>query len=83
MQMTTTSPTHSFHAPYSKSKLARGIQRQGKGKKRKEKTGKGKKERKKSKEKGNKGKKKGDALYTQSSKLCLNSKLTVNFKRNS
>jgi len=85
--MTTTSPLHSFHAPYSKSKLARGIQRQGKEKKRKEKTrkgkkGKGKNEVKKRKEKGNKVKKKGDALYTQSSKLCLNSKFAVNFKGN-
>jgi hypothetical protein len=54
MQMTTTSPMHSFHAPYSKSKLARGIHRQGNGKKRKEKTGMEKKEvkkRKQSKEK--------------------------------
>jgi hypothetical protein len=37
MQMTTTFPMHSFHALYSKSKLARGIQGKGKGKKRKEK----------------------------------------------
>jgi len=54
MQMTTTSPMHSFHAPYSKNKLARGIHRQGNGKKRKEKTGMEKKEvkkRKQSKEK--------------------------------
>lgn len=50
---------HSFHAPYSKSKLARGIHRQGNGKKRKEKTGKEKKEVKKRKQKGYKAKKKG------------------------
>lgn len=80
MQMTTTCPMHSFHALYSKSKLARGIQKKGNGKNRKV-----KKERKKvnkRKEKRNKGKKKGDAPYTQLSKLCLNSKSAVNFKGN-
>jgi hypothetical protein len=68
MQMTTTSPMHSFHALYSKSKLTRGY----KGKERERRGRKKGKIVKKRKEKGNKGKKKGGAPYIQLLKLCLN-----------